>query len=134
MTASPRFGLPSRRRLHGSGAFHRVRSRGERRTCGCLIANWLQQPACEPSTLGVVTSRRIGGAVQRSRARRLLREAFRLQQHHLRQGLILVLVARPSIAGKSLTTVVRDLRRCLRHSAVWVESQPTQPPLPPCAP
>jgi RNase P protein component len=50
--------------------------------------------------LGVVTSKKIGGAVQRSRARRLLRESFRQHQHEFAQPVELVLVARNSIAGK----------------------------------
>ena len=85
--------------------------------CGCLIANW-QAVSAVASRLGVVTSGRIGGAVVRSRARRLLRESFRLHQHELARAVDLVLVARPSIAGRKLADVERDLLRVLRQARI----------------
>ena len=75
---------------------------------GCLIANWLALPPGAASRLGVITGRKIGNAVVRARARRLLREAFRLHQHDLAQPLDLVLVARPSIVGKKYASVEND--------------------------
>jgi ribonuclease P protein component len=96
--------------------FRRVRERGERLTCGCLIANWQRLPMEAPSRLGVITGSRIGGAVVRNRARRLLREAFRLHQFDLSGPLDLVLVARQSIAGKALADVERDYLTALRKA------------------
>ena len=60
--------------------FVRIRQQGERLAQGCLVANWNKLPEGAAPKLGVVTSRKIGGAVQRTRARRLLRESFRLHQ------------------------------------------------------
>jgi ribonuclease P protein component len=94
--------------------FDRVRRGGERLVIGCMIANWQRLPAASASRLGVVTSRRIGGAVVRNRARRLLRETFRLHQHDLAAPVDLVLVARPSIAGKGFASVERDFMTTLR--------------------
>ena len=96
--------------------FARVRQAGERLAVGCLIANWQRLPADSPSRLGVVTARRIGGAVVRNRARRLLRETFRVHQHDLAAPVDLVLVARPSIAGKRFADVERDFLTTLRKA------------------
>lgn len=96
--------------------FARVRRAGERLAVGCLIANWQRLPADSPSRLGVVTARRIGGAVVRNRARRLLRETFRVHQHDLAAPVDLVLVARPSIAGKRFADVERDFLTTLRKA------------------
>jgi ribonuclease P protein component len=63
-----------------------------------------------------VTSRRVGPAVVRNRARRLLREAFRLHRQELREPAWVVLVARPSIAGKMFAAVERDLLSILREA------------------
>ena len=98
-----RFGRAAR--LKQSREFGRLRRVGERLTNGCLIANWQRLPAGAPSRLGVVTAGRIGGAVVRSRARRLLREAFRLHQYDLMVPVDLVLVARPSIVGRGFAQV-----------------------------
>ena len=85
---------------------------------GCLIANSLRLPAGAPTRLGVVTSSKIGGAVVRNRARRLLREAFRLHQHDLSQPVDLILVARASIAGKNFAEVERDFLKSLRTTGL----------------
>jgi ribonuclease P protein component len=95
--------------------FVRTREGGERIASGCLIANWRRLPAESTSRLGVITSRRIGGAVVRSRARRLLREVFRLNQHTF-CAVDLVLVARASIAGKGYRDVEKDFLTTLRRA------------------
>jgi ribonuclease P protein component len=94
--------------LARSRDFARLRRDGQRLAQGCLIANWCPLVAGLPARLGVVTSKKIGGAVQRSRARRLLRESFRLHQHDLAQPVDMILVARNSIAGKDFASVERD--------------------------
>jgi ribonuclease P protein component len=96
--------------------FARVRQAGERLVNGCLIANWQRLPAGSPSRLGVVTARRIGCAVVRNRARRLLRETFRVHQHDLAAPVDLVLVARPSIVGKAFVAVEKDFLSTLRKA------------------
>jgi ribonuclease P protein component len=101
--------------------FARLRQEGERVTFGCLIANWRQLGPGSISRLGVITSKRIGGAVDRSRARRLLRETFRLNQSLFAQPVDLVLVARPSIAGKSLADVQKDFLTSLGKAGLLKE-------------
>ena len=113
--AAASLGLPRSSRIKQRGDFLRAKARGERVVCGCLIANL--SPCGRPnSRVGVVTSRKIGGAVQRSRARRLLREAFRLHQFELARPIDVVLVARQSIAGKKLAQVERDLLTVLQRA------------------
>ena len=111
---SVRLSFPRSSRLKVRGDFVRAKAEGRRLVCGCLIANVLPRQPGQASRLGVVTSRKIGGAVARSRARRLMRESFRLHQRDLAQQVDLVLVARPSITGKKLSDVEGDLKRILR--------------------
>jgi ribonuclease P protein component len=103
--------LSQAQRLQRSWEFGRTRLEGQRIVKGCLILNWRSADAGTGQgipRLGVVTSRKIGHAVARSRARRLLREVFRLHQHHLPPAVDLVLVARNSIAGKTYAQVEVD--------------------------
>jgi len=103
-------------RLGQNRDFTRVRQQGERLALGCLIANWHRLPEGTSPKLGVVTSKRVGNAVARSRARRLLRESFRLHQHEFSQPVELVLVARNSIAGRDFAGVEKDFLATLRRA------------------
>jgi ribonuclease P protein component len=105
-------------RLGQNRDFARVRQQGERLALGCLIANWHRLPDGASPKLGVVTGRRIGNAVARSRARRLLRESFRQHQHELSRAVELVLVARNSIAGKKFADVERDFVAALDRAGL----------------
>jgi ribonuclease P protein component len=117
--ASPkRLRLGRASRLAQSRDFARVRQQGERLAQGCLIANWNKLPDGTSPKLGVVTSKRIGGAVARSRARRLLRETFRQHQHEFAQPVELVLVARNSIAGKKFADVEKDFLTALNRAGL----------------
>lgn len=116
--APQRLRLRPEQRLKARREFEQVRAGGERIVCGCLIANWLKLGSGSVPRLGVVTSRKIGNAVARSRARRLLRESFRLHQHDLREPAAVVLIARNSIAGKKLSDVERDYLNALRRGGL----------------
>ena len=105
----------------------RVRQKGERLVLGCLIANWNKLPEGESPKLGVVTSKKIGGAVIRNRARRLLRESFRLHRHEFAQPVELVLVARNSIVDKGFADVEKDFLSVLRRAKLLkIDVKPTQ--------
>jgi len=116
--AARRLTLGRALRLAQNREFVRVRQQGERLAQGCLIANWTRLPEGAPPRLGVVTSRKIGGAVERSRARRLLRQSFRLHRHELAQPVDLVLVARNSIAGKKFAQVEKDFLAALARAGL----------------
>ena len=109
-----RLGLTRAMRLRHKGEFTRIREEGRRVSKGCLAANWLVLPAGSLPRLGVITTRKLGKAHVRSRARRLLRESFRLHQHELRNPVALVLVARNSIVGRRLSEVEADFLALLR--------------------
>jgi ribonuclease P protein component len=108
--------------------FLRTRNQGQRAVLGCLIANWRPLPTGSTTRLGVITSGKIGNAVVRSRARRLLRESFRLHQHDLAQPVDLVLVARASITTKTFAGVEKDFLTTLRKAGLLkkVESGKTE--------
>jgi ribonuclease P protein component len=64
--------------------------------------------------LGIAATRKLGGAVQRNRAKRLIRDVFR--RNKIAAGFDLVVVPRREIADASLTSIEAEYRRSLERS------------------
>ena len=110
------FGLPAERRIKQSREFARIKSNGRRFSLGCLILNWSLNPSGISPRVGVIVSRKVGNAVVRNRAKRYMRESFRLHQAEMPKTLQLVLVARPSIARQPFGQVEKDLLAALKQA------------------
>ena len=108
-----RWRLSRSMRMQRTVEFKRTREQGQRMVRGCLILNWWPRSQAAHSRLGVVTSRKIGNAVVRSRARRLIREAFRRLQPQIQQPCDIVFVARSSIRDLDGVSVQRRVERVL---------------------
>jgi ribonuclease P protein component len=92
---------PKRRRLSRSAEFERVyrqgRSKGNRYLV--LYAFPREERDEEGPRLGLSVGRRVGGAVDRTRVKRALREAFWEEAGRLPEGSDYVVVARPESLG-----------------------------------
>lgn len=69
--------------------------------------------------LGVVTGRKMGGAVARARARRRLREAFRRNRAHLHGDVDMLLLARAGVHRASWPAVVADFTALVQKAGLW---------------
>jgi ribonuclease P protein component len=92
---------PKRRRLSRSAEFERVyrqgRSKGNRYLV--LYAFPREEGDEDGPRLGLSVGRRVGGAVDRTRVKRALREAFWEEARRLPEGSDYVVVARPESLG-----------------------------------
>ena len=61
--------------------------------------------------LGVSVTKRVGGAVQRSRAKRILRAGYRAVEPELKTGYLVVVSPRVGILEAKSTDIERELRR-----------------------
>src|SRR4051812_40414762 len=88
-----------RGRLSRSADFDRVYREGRSHASRFLVVYALRAPAPEEDPrLGVSVSKKVGGAVERNRMKRLLREAFWAVSDDLPEGFDFVVVARPDAA------------------------------------
>ena len=76
--------------------------------------------------LGLTTGKKIGGAVVRSRARRLMREAYRLIEDEgaILHGNLIVIAARARIADASMQDVKKDMLWCMKRTGLIEKSAP----------
>jgi ribonuclease P protein component len=104
-------------RLRKSAQFERVRKEGRTWGSGLLVLN------AAPNADGVVrcgfiTGKKLGKAVGRNRARRLIREAVRLRLPHVAPGWDLVWIGRAQIAGATFWDVLDAVDNLLKRSRV----------------
>ena len=71
--------------------------------------------------LGITTSKKIGNAVKRNRARRVIREAFRQISPYLRRGYDYILVARGKTPFIKSTDVKHQLITSLRERNLYLK-------------
>ncbi len=83
-------------RLRRPEDFRRVRT-GGRSWAHPLFILWRLPNGGAVTRIGIAASRRVGNAVERNRARRLLREAMRHLYHQVTVGWDIVLVARSTL-------------------------------------
>ncbi len=60
--------------------------------------------------LGLSVTKKVGGAVKRSRAKRIIRAGYSCVQKDLKTGFLIVISAKPEINGQKSTAIARELR------------------------
>jgi len=108
---TPGRGLPRSARLLRPADFTRVYDRRTSAAAGPIVVYAAPNRCADGGVrLGLSVSRRIGGAVERNRWKRVLREAFRAVRADLPAGTDLVIVVRsgPAVAGVAAATALRE--------------------------
>ncbi|MBA3833239.1 MAG: ribonuclease P protein component [Chthoniobacterales bacterium] len=122
MGALPHFRFPASRRLQLSREFSRVRTEGRTVRGGLLLLGVLDLGDASEFRVGLVTSKRVGGAVMRNRLRRRLREIVRRHQHEVREGVWMVVVTRPAAARATPAALEAEWLKLAGRAAVLLPS------------
>ncbi len=110
-------------RLRRPEEFRRVWSEG-RAWAHPLFVLWLAPaPQGQALRVGIVASRKLGKAIKRNRARRLLREAVRQLYPQLAPGYDMVLIARAPILERREPEIRAVLQELCVRAGVWSPKQ-----------
>ncbi|MDD2237651.1 MAG: ribonuclease P protein component [Kiritimatiellae bacterium] len=105
----PRQTLSRAQRITQSGEIREAYAQGHKAVGSCMVL-WTRAGGNAQLRLGVVASRKVGNAVARARAKRLLREVYRTHRAGLAGHVDVVLVARHAILRAPWNDVVQDFR------------------------
>ena len=114
----PDQGLGRNRRLTKTSLFQQTYGQW-RRVVGLAMVLWLREGEGAALRLGVVAGRKVGGAVQRARAKRLMREAYRRNRHRFSGPFDVVLVARRAILETRWEDLVKELLELARRVGIF---------------
>ncbi len=90
---------------------------------GLVLQVRRRERAGEATRVGFTASRKVGGAVQRNRARRRLKAAAgALVPDHVKAGLDLVLIARGATVKRPFRALLADLEAALKRVGAWREA------------
>ena len=108
--------FPKAKRLTRPAEFDRVRKEG-RTLRGHLISIGVLPRVGKTFRAGFITSRKVGGAVERNRVRRQLREIVRKHQHEIVDLVWIVTIASPRAARATYRALEAEwLRLAMRAS------------------
>ena len=123
--------FPRSARILRRADFVRVQEQGKRVHTAHFVILLLRAPR---QRLGVTVGRRVGGAVQRNRVKRLIREVFRRNRELFPSDCDVVLVARPGSDGLDYASVQAELLRAqaaLSRAARQLSAAATKPAIEP---
>jgi ribonuclease P protein component len=118
-----RFRFPALRRLKLSREFERMRKEGQAVRGGLLMLSVLPVDSEMRFRVGLITSRRVGGAVVRNQVRRRLREVVRRNQHALKSGMWFVVIARRSAAQADFAALEGEWLRLAKRAKLMRDSE-----------
>jgi len=102
-------------RIRRRPEFQRVHEHGTR-TSGRYMTAVILENSLTHARLGIIASRRLGGAVQRNRAKRLIREVFRLNKPG-RAGWDVVIIPKSGLLQADAVSLASDFRSILQRNA-----------------
>jgi len=115
----PGHSFPKSARLLKTTEFKRIYDHGKKVSGPFFMAICAVNPGSPLARIGFTVPRRLGNSVIRNRIRRRMREAVRLELHHLPAGRDLVFHPRNSVLQAPFPELRREVERVFRVCGTW---------------
>lgn len=114
--------FPKTARLTSSAEFSKVRAEGKAVHGRFIVLSCLRgaEPGDRPARIGLIASRKTGGAVQRNRIRRRLREIVRVERASIEPGCWVVLIARKAAVDADFISLKEEWLRLARRAGILI--------------
>jgi ribonuclease P protein component len=109
-------------RLCHSLDIQRVRRYGKSIAHPFFVLNFLREKSVDNAPIGVIASKAVGGAVERNRAKRVLRSAASELHANITQDCMILLIARQAILEHDTPEITEILAGQLKKAGIFCEN------------
>ena len=114
------FSFSYNERLHKNSDFKKVFEQGVRLSVGFANIFIFDRKDGKPiKRLGLVTSKKVGIAVERNKAKRRIREIFRTNKHNLADGLDIIFVLKSNIRFQKYSIIEQKVLNALKSAGFY---------------
>lgn len=114
------FELGRNKILRGNGEFNKVYSKGRSFANREMVIYVLEDETLKGKA-GFAAGKKLGCAVIRNRVKRILREAYRLNQHSLKPGYAIILVGRKNLVNAKSDVAIKSFKDICRRAKIWID-------------
>jgi ribonuclease P protein component len=124
MSSPRKLPLGYHQKLHTQADFNRVFRRGIRLENSTIkiIAFLDRQSPQRPPRLALITSRKVGGAVERNRTKRRIREIFRVNQHSIYCGWDILFILKKKSVKADFNLLQKSIFELFKKGRIFAQS------------
>ena len=114
------FELGRNKILRGKNEFNKVHSKGHSLANREMVLYILEDENLN-GKVGFAAGKKLGCAVIRNRVKRILREAYRLNQHNIKKNCAIILVGRKNLVAAKCDVAIKSLKDICKRAKIWID-------------
>lgn len=114
--------MERKNRLNNTLDIQKVRRHGKSVAHPLFVLIYYREKSAENSPVGVIASKAVGGAVERNRAKRVLRSAADELHESIQPGCMILLIARQAILEHDTPEITKILAEQLKKAGITREN------------
>ena len=114
------FELGRNKILRGKREFNTVHSKGRSFANREMVIYILNDENLK-GKVGFAAGKKLGCAVIRNRVKRILREAYRLNQHNVNPNFAIILVGRKNLIEAKAEVAIKSFQEICKRAKIWID-------------